>query len=379
MSDLPVTFAPPSLPSQVEGPSPAAAQAETSGKNGINPSNVEVNAAKNESTQKAGSFSKSLQREVSKAKESTAAISEHQIQTQTQTEAGKVESNPITLLPISGNMLPLTQLLMPSQAVVLDSNQLIMANAPGPPQGASLPARVFLGVESPTGESSKLVQYMNSLALNDAEVNTRELASQLFEGPRATNLKAFSTVPESQATLVNNIQGHSAAATNGHSPLANPVGLNPTSLPGQLLVIETPVQQPGWQQAMSQRVVWAAQNNLQFAQLSLNPPELGPVDVRISVDSDRATVWFSSSHGTVREALESALPRLRESFEAQGLELVEGGISDRPFGHDDQGRHKNEIKANGLGVDSSHAEDEELTTTVIPLTATHQGLVDYFV
>ncbi|HLF97796.1 MAG TPA: flagellar hook-length control protein FliK [Methylococcaceae bacterium] len=97
--------------------------------------------------------------------------------------------------------------------------------------------------------------------------------------------------------------------------------------------VATPVGHPGWDTEMSQRVVWMSGNSVSSAEIHLNPPHLGPVEVRISVGQDQQTsVQFLSPHAAVREALEAALPRLRDQFGAQQLTLGDVSVSQHSDG-----------------------------------------------
>jgi flagellar hook-length control protein FliK len=81
---------------------------------------------------------------------------------------------------------------------------------------------------------------------------------------------------------------------------------------------------PGWNGAFADRVTWMAQARQPSAELTLNPPQLGPVEVRVSVSADQqATLSFHSPHPAVREAIQGSLPRLQEAFAASGLQLGE--------------------------------------------------------
>lgn len=93
---------------------------------------------------------------------------------------------------------------------------------------------------------------------------------------------------------------------------------------------------PGaWDQAVGQRVLFMAQQRVESAQLRIDPPHLGPVQVQISVQDDQAQLLFQAHHPQTREALESALPRLRELFAQEGLQLDSAEVADRGAG---QGR-----------------------------------------
>lgn len=103
-------------------------------------------------------------------------------------------------------------------------------------------------------------------------------------------------------------------------------GLMPT------LPVSTTVGQPGWANELGQRVSWLAQGEMREAQLQLNPRSLGPVDVRIAYGHDQQlNVSFSAHSPVAREALDAALPRLREMFDQQGLNLASANISQQSF------------------------------------------------
>jgi flagellar hook-length control protein FliK len=88
------------------------------------------------------------------------------------------------------------------------------------------------------------------------------------------------------------------------------------------------VGSPEWADAVNERVFWMAQGGQQFARLQLNPPNLGPLEVRLNLSQDQASVSFIAGQAAVREALEAALPRLRDMFDQQSLLLVRAEVRD---------------------------------------------------
>ena len=97
--------------------------------------------------------------------------------------------------------------------------------------------------------------------------------------------------------------------------------------------VDVPVQQANWDQALGERIQWLMGQRLQGAQIKLNPAHLGPMEVRIQVQHDQASIQFSSAHAVVREALEAALPRLRDMFESAGVELLNVDVSGQSLAH----------------------------------------------
>ncbi|BCX81646.1 flagellar hook-length control protein FliK [Methylomarinovum caldicuralii] len=87
------------------------------------------------------------------------------------------------------------------------------------------------------------------------------------------------------------------------------------------VTVERPVGHTGWGDELGERLVWMADRSLQVAELRVHPQHLGPVEVRIRIQDDQTHIQFNAQHGVVREAIEAALPRLREVFAAQQLTL----------------------------------------------------------
>lgn len=87
------------------------------------------------------------------------------------------------------------------------------------------------------------------------------------------------------------------------------------------LDVQPGLNQPNWSRVVSSRVIYMAREGVQHAELRLNPAQLGPVEVRLSVVNEQTTVTFLANNAATREALEQALPRLRESFAESGLAL----------------------------------------------------------
>ncbi|MEO1201655.1 MAG: flagellar hook-length control protein FliK [Pseudomonadota bacterium] len=90
--------------------------------------------------------------------------------------------------------------------------------------------------------------------------------------------------------------------------------------------IDVPVQDPAWDQAVSERVVMMAANKLKVAEIRLTPAELGPLRIQVAVDDGAAQVSFVAQHTVTRDALEQALPRLRDMFAESGIQLGDARV-----------------------------------------------------
>lgn len=98
----------------------------------------------------------------------------------------------------------------------------------------------------------------------------------------------------------------------------------------QLLLPNNALNDPGWAQAMGQRVSWMVQQGVQTASIQLMPEELGQIQVRVSVVGEMANVEFHARHATTSDLIESMLPRLNAALDAQGLRVEELKVSQQP-------------------------------------------------
>ncbi len=170
---------------------------------------------------------------------------------------------------------------------------------------------------------------------------------QLLPGaPQARRLESAALMSQSGvlAGLLNAVE----AADAEMAPLAPMLSATPSAmtqgteraLPGWTLA--TPLHQAQqWGDEVGQRIRWMVGNQVHAAELRINPPQLGPIEVRVSVHNDQMNVSFLSQNGLVRDALEDALPRLRDMLSQQGYASVNVDVSEHPASHggrDDDGR-----------------------------------------
>jgi len=100
-----------------------------------------------------------------------------------------------------------------------------------------------------------------------------------------------------------------------------------TQLPAP--IIAQPLGEQGWSEAMGERIMWMMGKGMQAASIRITPPHLGPIQVQLSVQNDQASVNMVAQHGVVKEALEAAMPRLREMLAESNMQLVNVDVSHR--------------------------------------------------
>ncbi len=148
------------------------------------------------------------------------------------------------------------------------------------------------------------------------------------------------------------------------------------SLPGWTL--STPLHQAQqWGDEIGQRIRWMVGNQVHAAELRINPPQLGPIEVRVSVQNDQMNISFLSQHALVRDTLEDAIPRLRDLLNQQGFTSVNVDVSQRQTqedqGHDDRGQGLRAGDESGLS-----SSDPDMKQHSAYAWSTSTGVIDFY-
>ncbi|MBE0439841.1 MAG: flagellar hook-length control protein FliK [Gammaproteobacteria bacterium] len=137
---------------------------------------------------------------------------------------------------------------------------------------------------------------------------------------------------------------------------ANGVGQVKAEVP--VLDIQPSLHNAAWSRVMTSRVLWMAREGVQQASLKLNPAQLGPVEVRLNMQNEQANISFIAQNATTRDALEQAIPRLRESFAQNGLELANADVSQQSFGQSaEQEQQEKELNSASISQNVSQVDD----------------------
>ena len=113
-----------------------------------------------------------------------------------------------------------------------------------------------------------------------------------------------------------------------------------------ILNLQPALQSEAWSRVLSSRVIWMAREGVQQASLKLNPANMGPIEVKLHMHNEQANISFVAQHAATRDALEQALPRLRESFQENGMELAHADVSQQDFSQTDE-QDNNKTTNNG--------------------------------
>lgn len=183
------------------------------------------------------------------------------------------------------------------------------------------------------------------------------------------------------AAMMDTDDGIPAQLTAGSLTAPGPLMAGGSATSDSVLLANVPVTvgKPGWSDAIMQRVMWMSSQNINRVDIQLDPPELGPLQVRIATQADQTSVTFSSNHGAVREALDQGLPRLREMMDSQGLALADVNVSDQHA----RGDHQESADNSGGGSQrdnyGSSGQASENDVADAPLAVGSLSLIDQYV
>ncbi|HEB98705.1 MAG TPA: hypothetical protein ENJ05_04295, partial [Thiotrichales bacterium] len=118
--------------------------------------------------------------------------------------------------------------------------------------------------------------------ITDAAAMRQALAGLEARPPGALQIQ----LPETPGTAV-------AASVSSSGVVSGSTPQNPGAMPPAVLSLSQPLQQPGWDNALGERVVWMVGQRLQSAEIKLNPPQLGPIEVRVSLNHDQSQAQVS--------------------------------------------------------------------------------------
>lgn len=116
---------------------------------------------------------------------------------------------------------------------------------------------------------------------------------------------------------------------------------------------------------LQERVTSMLSINNKEAEIRLDPPEMGSMQIRIRSDAEQAQINFVVQNQQAKEALEQSLPRLRELLMQQGLELGESSISygdSSPEQNEQQEGQPQDQMANNRSSDETNSEQSDMQT-----------------
>jgi flagellar hook-length control protein FliK len=315
-------------------------------------------------------------------------------QTQTQPAPAAATSNDPTL----------AQAAQSAQPAVVAAGQAALATANGKPaESAKAADRDGRDVSASSGLQAMLGEAFNPVSQTQPQVDTASAAGT----PQDTSRQDFSTLVPTGLPLAASSAAAAREAAAAEASLAvlgrgalnetrsrTPAALDaaqsgvfalPTAgaataargseMPTPVQAnVPTPFAAPGFQQALGYQVSLLARDGIGQAELHLNPTDMGPVSVQITMTGDQARVDFGADLAQTRQALEAGWAELASSLKDAGFTLSGGGVSDHA-----RERQAPQGQAASQSFGSRAARDSGEAAVVAPVvTRRVNGAVDVY-
>ncbi|END2487150.1 flagellar hook-length control protein FliK [Vibrio vulnificus] len=174
--------------------------------------------------------------------------------------------------------------------------------------------------------------------------------------PAASPDVAKSQVQSMQAALaaagLASVKGSSkqtSTETQGAQPTASLYSAQ--TVTGQTRAENVAAQQPPMpltrelaNEQVAEKVQMMMSKNLKQLDIRLDPPELGRMQIRMTMNNDIANVHFTVTNPQARDIIEQTLPRLREMLAQQGMQLADSSVQQQA-----SGQQQRQYSADGQG------------------------------
>jgi len=201
----------------------------------------------------------------------------------------------------------------------------------------------------------------------------RELAAAVVSNRGASDqaIQALQGEPGSVSTpqAGQAVNVHAAAQLLRHAPPPQPATPQ--------LPVHTPANQPAWAEDVGNQVRWMLGRAESKAELVLTPPNLGKLEVSINLNGDQTTAQFIASSQAARDALERAMPQLREVLQQAGIMLGDANVSTSQQGAGGDGQEGRSGRGTGSAAERAEGATGAAGSGSVWLRQ-QQGMVDTF-
>lgn len=276
-----------------------------------------------------------------------AQVSEESQSKVTQSLADKV----VSLLPVSATE---QQQNTVKQAVIAGVQEIQSQLSQGHEPGIDLKALI---VDAAKEANIPVTNQM----MAQAEQQASQLQQMLSTAQSAAHQTATAQVASADTMIQENTQVRSEATKAQHQADSMDKPVNITKAEGL--------------QQLNEKIRWMLNARNSMAEIRLDPPELGSMQVRVNVSGDTASVNFVVQSQQARDALADATPRLRDMLAEQGIELGESFVQQQSS---DEGNAGNDGESQFAGNGAQQGEEEDMQIIEQPVTRESMGGIDYY-
>ncbi len=177
-------------------------------------------------------------------------------------------------------------------------------------------------------------------------------------------MKAEIAKPETKSSFSENLSVSELALKEAKSS----IGVKPADFAKTLAAeklplretIELPVSHKNWGEALAEKTALLVGQKGNFARLNLVPHNLGPLEVRVQLQGETSSLEFIAVNPATKDAIESAIPRLREMFESGGLALGDVNVNSQSKRDGETERMFTPRKGEAPGDSDNEAVEEEV-------------------
>jgi flagellar hook-length control protein FliK len=231
------------------------------------------------------------------------------------------------------------------------------------------------------GKAGEKGEQTTATNASNADTAGQDAADALAAAATSDAQDTLSTLKSTADAASAALAASQAAAASASNPATAAMqGANPAAAAAAASTLAPTVGTSDWEDALGQKVVFLSNAHQQSAELTLNPADLGPLQVVLQVADNHAHALFVSQHAQVREAVEAALPKLREAMESNGIGLGSASVSDGFGAGAGAGRQAGAGRGGSSGNGrSASGGDEEADDAVVNVAVRQTvGLVDTF-
>lgn len=213
------------------------------------------------------------------------------------------------------------------------------------------------------------------------------LADQKEDGADIVPATSAATLSAERLAELRQIQAYTdnmvARANDGNSSASNQ-SIDIAAMTARLdkSATTTPVGQPalhaaphqlnftekGWESSFGQNIQWMNANNIKSAQIRINPAELGPVKIDLTMNKDHLSLQIHATHQITRDTLEAALPRLRSELADQGFSNANLDMAGQ--GQKQHARQHTDDETSSFSGDTAIPSDDDTdAAAVVPATS----------
>ncbi len=261
-----------------------------------------------------------------------------------------------TLLPPDGNSLPSENSLVYAQPALNESKGSM-------PQGDFQKNTIIQG-KKPQGilnyaDSQKVAKQETFILQNRAEQGFEQFVQQPQNNPSSFAMAALTTgVANALGRKDTQINGKLAVPLS--SSAANSINLQDVSvLEESEGVLKTPLDSKHIEKAVGQRIHLMIQQGKQVAEIRIDPPQLGKIDISVQNSHQQLSVHMVADNPQVRDMLAQSIDRLQQQLAQDQVTQVQVSVSSQGQQNAQSQQQAEKIFDNGFSSSNNPEQDEE--------------------